>query len=437
MCLRTEKFAGRGRRSAGVAIVVVMLMLLIVISFTAAAGVVSRQNYTNATHKERMLEAEYAFKAGLATAMERLAEQPAWNPSAATPTTETISDDGRVGFKLWLDGINRNSATPIMSASGLSLQRGQAAVRVIPIIDGQEILGGFGGIEATSFLVLPSVEFPHNILSPHPTEPLTFFWGNSALLSYDSNTPGGIPVFTGSPASPPSPNRSASVRALSDIVLGPTQVFGEVILPTSASLTVGGGSYLAEQRLDSTVYNPHFAQPDPSIALTPTGVGNQSFTPGHYGVIFPGDNATIELQRGGTYFFQEMYLGAANKIELTGPASAGPCVIYTHTFWTGNNSEINMPAPGSPPVPSDLQLYMTPEFGCEVLHLKLGDNSSAAMVAAGHSMRVTLYENAQLYGAVIAKYVELSDGAAIHYDQALLGIPMAGQPQWALVSQGR
>lgn len=415
----------------------VMLMLLLVVSFTVAAGVVSRQNYTNAAHKEKMLEAEYAFKAGLATAMERLAEQPTWHPTETSPVVETLSDDGRVGFKLWLDGINRNSATPITSASGLTLSRGQAAVRVTPTISGQEILTGFGGAEATSILVLPAVEFPHNILAPNPAEPLVFYSGPSSLLSYNSTSPGGIPPFLGLPTPPPLNNQNASVRAMSDIELGQAIVFGEAILPTVSSLTVGGGRYNGEQRLDTTLYSPHFVRPDPGLPLMPTGSGDQSFVPGNYEILMPGDGATIELQRGGRYFFREIYLGAANKIRLTGPASAGGCAIYTHTFWTGDNAEINMPGPGDPPVPSDFQLYMTPEPGCEVLSFKLGNDSSAAMVAAGHNMEVNLKSNTQLYGAVIAGRVDLWAGSAIHYDQALLGVPMAGQPQWALVSQGR
>lgn len=265
----------RGRRPSGVAVAVVMLLLMLVISFTTAAGVLSRQNYTNASHKEKMLEAEYAFGAALATAMERLAEEPGWNPTQAVPMEVDLSPDGRVAFKLWLDGINRNSLTPVISTSGKTLQRGQCAINIVVLIDGVAITSGFGGAEATSMLIQPPIFFPHNILQINTATALDFQTGPSSLLSYHST--GGISPFLGFPAVPPLNNQGASVRALSDIKLGQTKVYGQAILPTIAALTSSGGSYNTEQRTDDILYSPRFARPDPDGALLPTGTGNRPF----------------------------------------------------------------------------------------------------------------------------------------------------------------
>ncbi len=89
------------------------------------------------------------------------------------------------------------------------------------------------------------------------------------------------------------------------------------------------------------------------------------------------------------------------------------------------------------PIPKDLQICMTPQPDCEVTECKLSTNTQGAFVVAGTNVELNLMNSAQLFGAAIVHRVNLYNGSAVHFDEALLGKPMAGQPQWALVAQGR
>jgi hypothetical protein len=414
-------------------VVVVMLMLLLVASFTTAAGLLTQQNYTNTAWRERNLEAQYAFRAGLSTAMEKLTANPAWAPTEASPYVEYLDASERIGFKVWVDGINTDSDTPVTSATGLSLSRGQASMRVIALVNGREMSSGFGGAESTPIIVRPPMEFSHNLMQPDPALPLILSAAPASLLSYNSG--GGILPWNGLPAAPPPDNQRASVRSLSDIDLAATRVYGEAILPTISSLSLGGGSSNGEVRLDDAYLPRKFSPPDTSGGLaSPPGSG--AITPDNYGVLSTGDGATLSLSRGGVYFFSDIFLGPNNTLDLTGPAADGPCVVYTHSFDVGANGRINMPALGLPPIPSELQIYGTPMDGCDQPGVTLQNNAEAAFVTAGNNMGLKLQDDSKLYGAAVAANISIGTNVEVHFDEALLGDVMQTQAEWVMVSQG-
>ena len=206
------------------------------------------------------------------------------------------------------------------------------------------------------------------------------------------------------------------------------------MLPTDATLRLSSGGCNGEQRNDDSLYCPRFVRPNPAGALMGLGGGSQTIAPGAYDYLQTGDGAVIELERGGSYFFNRVQLGRNNTVNLIG---TGEVVIYTHHFEVGDNSSVNMPTPGSAPIPKDLQICMTPQPDCEVTECKLSINTQGAFVVAGTNVELNLMNNAQLFGAAIVHRVNLYNGSAVHFDEALLGKPMAGQPQWALVAQGR
>lgn len=432
----------------GVAIVVVMLMLALVGSFTVAAGLLAQQNYTNAAHREKMLKAEYAYKAGLATALERLAEDPTWAPTQASPMVVTLVPEEKIGFKLWLDGLNRSASTPVTSASGVSLGKGQAAVKVVPTIDGEDILSGFGAFEQTPILMQPQVRFDANVISPDLSEGLHLGYYNSKtspayLVSYDSNN--AIAEWDGATLPIPAANQHASVRCATDFNLQWVTLMGQAILPSKASFyPYESGSALGTVFDDTSVDAPRFANPFPAAPLQTITGGSQHLQPGSYDDSYLNNGEKITLERGKTYYFDYLELGNNCELSLVGPLSDGPCVIYTHGFVTKDNNLINMPTSGTPRA-KDLQFYMTPLAdcagsgvkGCDSMGLVLGYGTKAAFVEAGTNVTVTLQNNARLYGSTYGRCgYAMGPGSVVHYDEALKTIEPEGQSQWVLVSQG-
>jgi hypothetical protein len=413
-------------------VVVVMLMLLLVSSFTTAAGLLTNQNYTNTAWKERNLEARFAYRAGLSTAMANLTANPAWAPTEASPLVDYLDDSERVGFKVWLDGINANSSTPVISASGLALQRGQAALRVVSLVNGKEISSGFGGAETTPIITRPTTVFNHNLLQPDPGRTLSLSTGPSAFLSF--NSAAGILPWDSLPALPPSDNQNASVRAFNHIDLAQTTVYGQAILPTSSTLSVGGGGVNGELRDDDGFLPLKYAPPEGAGLSTPPTSG--AIAPGLYSALTTPNGANITLERGGVYFFSDIFVGQDNVWNLSGPPSDGPCVIYTHTFWLDDDTSVNLPAPGVPPQPGELQVYGTPMDGCDIPSVILRSGVRAAFVTAGNNMKLEMESNSKLYGAVIASEVTLAPSIEIHYDEALLGVIQEGESEWVMVNQG-
>ena len=99
----------------------------------AASGSLTYQNFTNASGRERTLQARYAFRAGVATAMAKLTADPSWCPVEGSEYVEYLDAHQAVGFKVWLEGINLDSDAPLTTSSGCTLVRGQAAIRVVPL----------------------------------------------------------------------------------------------------------------------------------------------------------------------------------------------------------------------------------------------------------------------------------------------------------------
>ena len=437
-------------RSRGVAVVVVMLMVGLILSLTAAVGLLTQQNYTNAAFKERMLKAEFAYRAGLATALERLAEDPVWAPTEASPMTVMLTPEEEVGFRLWIDGINRDSTLPVTSTSGLSLTAGQAAVKVVPMIEGVDILSGFGGFEQTPILIQPQVKFEHNLINTDPNEGLHIGGDltpiQGILLSYNSAGPSVSAPWAGSVGDPvPLAHQKASVRSATDFNLQGVTLWGTAIIPELASFyAYDGGSSLGVQRENTLIDMPRFAVPDPTAPLISLGNGTQTVAPGSYRSFRVDDGAVLTLHRGGTYCFEELGIGQGSELRLDGPLTDGPCVIYSHGFWASQMAKLNVPSPGAMPRPSDLQVYIVPTescYGtgkpCDSSTVVLDPGTEAAFVEAGLGTIVHLQRGAKLYGSVYGRCGSvIGEGAALHYDEALKDIVPKGKSQWVLVSQG-
>ncbi len=443
------KFSGRPR---GVAIPVVMLILLMVIGFTVATGLLTFQNYTNAAGRERMLQAQYAFRAGVATAMERLTKEKPF------PHTGYLDESETVGFRISLEGLNRDSDAPIMTPTGRTLARGQAAIRVTTLVNGQEVTGGFAGAESSLILMRPPARFEQNILHSPKDSPLVMR-EDSKYYSYDSSgtvapATSGFPDYSGSPA-PPVENQNAVVRSTGTLRANANVVvYGHVEYPNAdeqdfirhISAVVTGG----RQSFDGLPAPMIFTPPDGTDenAATAFVSGNVSLDPGIHGGVVVLDGGTLTLQRGGTYTFLGIdgvfELRENAKLELVGPVDQS-CVIYTNrlSFWT--NSAVNMPSdPLDMPRPVELQAYLVPwKWGGDSSYdsiptapfLRLGEGSRVAAVIGGHDATAQVESGAKLFGAFYGDMSE-SNSLESHFDQALLGEVLEGRTEWVVVNQG-
>ncbi|MCA9781216.1 MAG: hypothetical protein KC800_31060, partial [Candidatus Eremiobacteraeota bacterium] len=416
------------------------MMLLLVIGFTTAAGLITHQNYTNAAGRERVLQARYAVRSGLATAMDQLNTDPTWAPTQASPYEAYLDPQNEVGFRVWLEGINLDSDTPVASSSGEMLERGQAALKVIALINGREISTGFGGAERSVIMMRPPVKFDHNVFDL-ASPILCDSPAGAVYLSYDSSA-GVLPHTAGAP---PAANSNASVRSLEDLSMGgSTQVYGELVMSPNSTI-YNAGSYSSLRVLDEMEVPLRF--------ITPQGVNedapapdqyinaDMSLAPGVYGDLYVTAGTTLTLERGGEYAFLGtvglIKLDAGARIVVDG-ATTDPCVIYSHGLFTGPNCRMNIPsAPGDPPRPAELQFYNVGWKGCDEFEIELGDGSEGAFVMAGDNARYYIRDNVKVFGALYGILMHVGGGTQFHYDSSLAGRILEGRSQWILINQGQ
>jgi hypothetical protein len=412
-------------------VAVVMLMVFLIIAITTASGLLTNQNYATGSYREKTLHADLAVKAGISTAMAKLTEDPLWSPTQTTPYTEFLDPNQDVGFEIWLDVNNEQGTGTVLTSTGEDLRVGQVAMRVRALVNGEQIASGFGGADQLIIMERPTVQFD-NALFKVTEGPMALASNSTTILSYNSDT--GIMPFTGLPATPPPGNQSASVRSLDDLTLNSVQLNGEAVLPTHSNLVASvGGSYLSEARVDEA-YLPRIFEDKGDL---PGNTSSTTIVPGDYNEGNIPSGATVNLVRGGTYYFSNHLRLADNvTLNLTGPATDGPVKIFCHAFFSGQNTKINLPPPGQPPVPGDLQVYGINQPGCASILVQFKSDTEAAMVFACQSMDFKLAMNSKFYGAVNANGFFIGDNVEIHYDEALRGQLFDARTEWVLVSHG-
>jgi hypothetical protein len=419
------------RTDCGVAIAVVMLLLIIIMGVTVASGLLTRQNYSTGSFREKMLHSNFAVKAGISTAMAELTKDPNWAPTQAAPFEDYLDPNGDIGFRIWLEASNETGTTPLGTALGFDLQPGQVALNVQALINGEVVAGGFGGAESQIILERPPVDFDYGFFRPVPG-PLVLSAPSGAFYSYDSSL--GLMPYTGHPATPPPANQRVRTRTLDDLTIVNTVIHGEVVLPSASTLLTGaGGSYLTESRLDEGYLPRKFPlDPGPFPGCPTSG----TIPPGIYqgGTVPAG--TTISMVRGGEYYFNNSFrMGDNCTLNLAGPVTDGPVIIYAHEFHTGQGSRLNIPASG-PPVPYDLQLYGVSQKGCSSIVFELESNTEAAMVMSHPNLTIQLRDDTTLYGAIYAAMGVVGDNIQLHFDEALLNQTFNVQTEWVLVSHG-
>lgn len=423
----------------GVAVVVVMLMVLLILSFTGAAGLLTKQNYTDTAHREKLMQARYLARAGSATAMHELTMDPTWAPSQAFPYKKILNTDLGLGFDIWLDGVNHNSATAVTTPSGEVLQRGQATVQVVPVVGGVRMNSAFAGGEQIIRLLKPPTFFDHALFSAHPGE--TLFLANTAstIMSYDSSI-GPPPADVVNAIAPV--NTSATVRGLQNIKGQGTTILGHAVLPSGSSLFFSTGSATdPEVRLDEAYPMAQYDAPpgtsDLAVAPVPDGTGY--LAPGAYTDLTVPAGNTLRLEYGGKYYFYDIVnLGDGVTVELQGDVANGPAQIYAHYLGVGNSCTLNVDVLSLatvPPRPGLLQYYGTYQVGCAEPRLDIGQDCQVAMVSSIPNGRLLVDKGSTVYGSQIFRRAQIFDNTTFYYDLSLRGQPQNAECHWIVVGQ--
>lgn len=425
------------KRIGGVAVVVVLLMIVMIMSFTSAAGLLTKQNYTNAKYREKIMHARYLARAGAATAMHELTVEPEWGPTQAFPYKKTLNAAQGMGFDVWVEGVNADSDATVTTASGEILSKGQAIVHVVPVVDGQRMANAFAGGEQVIRLFKPSHSFDHALFAFHPAEQLKLAANNTFIMSYDSRV-GPPPADPAGAAAPL--NTSATVRSLQDLMAQGTAIYGHAELPTGSKLSFTNGfSTEPEVKVDEAYPVAQFDAPlgTKDLAVAPNLDAVGFLPPGAYTDLTVPAGQTLRLEYGAKYyFFDNIYLGDNSRVELQGDIANGPTQIYAHMIQTAANCMINIPAsPAAPPLPGMLQLYGINQVGCTETALDIGQNSTVAMVSALPNGRLTLNKNSVIYGSHMFRYGKLGDNSKFYYDLSLRGVLQEADRHWMVVGQ--
>jgi hypothetical protein len=112
----------------------------------------------------------------------------------------------------------------------------------------------------------------------------------------------------------------------------------------------------------------------------------------------------------GNHYFMSLSMGGKSSLKVTGPAK----VYVQGSFMMDGNSAIATAGDK----PSNLEIYV---LGSSPVNL--GNNNLYASVYAPQST-VTMNGNADLFGAIVAGFIQMNGNNTIHYDETLTGTPL-------------
>ncbi len=268
-----------------------------------------------------------------------------------------------MGFRVWIDGINRDSTVATTSASGFTLQRGQAILQAQAIIKGEVVSGSFRGADNVR-VVRPDIIFDHALFQNVRYQDFDSL-GNT-FLSYNTDPLATVPpidptlIPRDGPLAVPSANQNSSVRIFGeDIDLRDSRLFGQLFFTDSAgtsALTTTGSTLPPVTPDNSFAPKLRFDYPSSAFGVSDTITQTRSgyLPPGDYPIVRVPTGGVIQLERGETYSFREFHMSQAT-LELVGSSSL-PCLIYVNYFTSILGGRANIPTTGAP-TPWNLQIF--------------------------------------------------------------------------------
>jgi hypothetical protein len=449
--------------------VLVMFFILLILGMTVAGGMLTRQNFTNFRSHDREVKARYASHAALQSGLHHLSNDSTWAPTESNPHVEYLdAPTNSVGFKVWLEGVNRNSLVPVVTPSGQTLTKGQAIMRVTALVDGQSEGGFLGGADSLR-LQQPKVPYSFSMVQGDQQAEQGWLYSEyTNYLSYSSNPLGPIaPVdFSWDPSKPmwkdlsapsywdlqnlrpvPPQNQRGGLRETDNRTVVRahryTRIYSSHSLTTAASAIVsfawGCVAPLPAARvIDNTPWiSIRFDYPVSMRGVTGANFsGGGALAPGFYSEVIIPSGQTLVLERGASYGIERLLLEDGANIVLAG-TSTDPCLVYYKVFGINSGSDatltgsrINMPADGTAPVPWDLHF--------------LGVKDSQVVTVAAQVAAIVIADdqfqswNSDFYGTVVTRCVSgFNLRSNFHFDEAIRDREAPVEPNWILVSQAR
>ena len=422
------------RSKLGMALITVLLLVGVISLLLTSVATLSRQNTGSFLYKERILMANYAAQSGLRHAMLQLSENPNWAPSGVV--VGQLPLEGRLGYEVELVN-NFSGLTPIASPGG-DVPSGQVWLRSQGTVEGKKLAGGFG--RAQSFCVKPDVLFEDAFYERnHDLHP------KNCVIDVYNSEPGGAFLPDFDPTNPATVRREASIRSDTSVDLEGSLLDGHIIVPDESTTVTTVGSTLSGEilRQPEVPLKQKFSKPEifasSSLASSPnTG----RVLPGPYSLLNVPDGGTVELEKGGLYYFQRVVLGEGSRLEIVDPGGAADdvCVVYVGIAFTlGQGAAVNPQLGADLSRPRDFQLYTSDEgnlTGNPSTNVTLGLDAEFTGVISGLGCRFKGSSNAELFGAVVCDHSSWDPGFTVHYDVSLRGQTLQGDPEWVLINQG-
>ncbi len=455
---------GRTKQSrTGMALFLVLVQVFILALIIAALGSMALRNLRATSEKSWERQARFAAYAGIQTSLAELDADHRFQSTA--PLERQLSEDGYLRYTFEVrNNVDSGDGSSVLAPDNTWIPPGTAWVR------SKGFLAEVGSYETSALIALVSRArpvFDHAIFAEERIQ----IEGSSIVRSYSSAL-----GFTASASQPGSPRTQAHLGSNS-VDAGAIQLASSAWVDGNAysglgsvpgAVVVGSSHTGSSLQLDEEkqVFRFRTLLPSPTSGLSIPWL-NPAAT--HW--VFPwethsehtGGNPDIPRERSyssylvrtnnpkwgrATNLFSGEYFVDGNltlqsdfssfKVKEVGgptqiPVHANdefPVIIYVSGNVTLNNVLVNnVGADGNDPVPRRLQIYLLTPGST----FRMTNESVAHAMVAGKEVNVVVEEDSQLYGAVIAGHVRVSD-SQVHYDTALTGVPLDGRTAWDILA---
>ena len=442
----------------GMALILVLLQIAVLALVVAALGSLALKNLRSTSMKSWQRQARHAAYAGVQASLAQLDHDSHWQPSSAW--TEPLGDGALLRYEVEvLNNVHNPSGAAALAPDGTWIPAGAAWVR------SRGYLGDVGSDQDFTLIALVArarPSFNHAIFGHSQVALLNGSQVNSYTSSVGRVPQSGLGPDATHLAHLGTNSIAANAISLVDSWSDGNAFAGLSSAPTSV-ISLGSGSTLTGARLSLAdrkalfrfrsklegTSGPTLRIPELHAGLynflweTSEGTGDQ-----------PRESAFESLQVSGnhpdwgraTNLFSGEYYITGDLIFYGSSAfraSLRPTVINVHAntefpvviYVRGNvqldnvrvNTVLPPGVPGSPS-PRTLQIYTLTDGA--TFDMK---NSELHAVVAGRGLNVTIAENSELFGAVIADRATV-DNSKVHYDRALTGVTLNGRTAWDVLS---
>lgn len=412
-------FRIKTKRGISIAVVLMVISVLSVITMAAVALGIRNLNFVKTDRYST--KAFYAAEAGLARAVSRIKSDNTWdgrepevsgerpltfhnNPLQSSSETFTVNVFNNFGSSSEIDavrGIRVPAGSCYIYSEGYSANNTRRQVGVMMKKSNPFSQFGLFGDEGV------------------------IIRGNASITAYDSDTGQNAAgkADTGTNGSQAGALDLAGMGNPSSGVDGSLYVGPGSTLGSGGAISISGNPTITgtQNILSNTIPMPEVNLPSLSSAVLPSipNRGTVNLSPGfrYTGTLTIRNHQTVVLSGPGTYILEGLDIAAQGEFKVD--TTHGPVNLYMDgpINLTGGSSSGNFynHNANSTPKPEHLQVYATPN--CTVI--KLGGNAAASMAVFAPDTAIELHGNADFYGAIVGKTIDIKGNPDFYYDIAL------------------